>query len=151
MRQDRSHAHCIVPDPSNRYVVVADLGIDQLVRYPLDLGAFALHREAAVPFALPSGSGPHRLVFHPSGNYLIDAGTARMEYVGYQSTQARTPRSFAIDPTGLFLLVVNQDRVTVVTFRIDPQSGLLRETRQIPYTPTPACLKFAQYQNGRVE
>ena len=36
-RQKGPHGHCTVVDPSNTYVFVADLGIDQLVRYRLDV------------------------------------------------------------------------------------------------------------------
>ena len=35
-RQERSHAHCVLASPDNRHVLVADLGIDQLVVYRFD-------------------------------------------------------------------------------------------------------------------
>jgi len=37
-RQAGPHAHSITPDPSNRYALVADLGVDKLMVYKLDVG-----------------------------------------------------------------------------------------------------------------
>src|SRR5688500_20093152 len=36
-RQDAPHAHCIVADPSNRFALAADLGVDRVLVYRLDL------------------------------------------------------------------------------------------------------------------
>ena len=41
--------------------------------------------------------------------YEIDQGTGKLSYVGHEPTLGKTPRNFAIDPTGTFLLVANQD------------------------------------------
>ena len=69
-RQERPHAHCIIPDPSNRYALAADLGIDRVMVYRFDDRAGTLS-PAATPFAaMPPGAGPRHLAFHPSGRYL---------------------------------------------------------------------------------
>ena len=65
-------------------------------------------------------------------------------YMGYQHTQGKTPRNFVIDPTDAFLLVANQDSDTIVTFRIDQESGQLTLTGNVANVPTPVCLKFLQ-------
>src|SRR6266850_7764851 len=36
-RQEAPHAHCIVPDPTNRFALAADLGADRVFVYRLDL------------------------------------------------------------------------------------------------------------------
>ena len=41
-RQERSHAHCVLASPDNRHVLVADLGIDQLVVYRFDAASGVL-------------------------------------------------------------------------------------------------------------
>src|SRR3712207_7532134 len=52
----------------------------------------------------------------------VDPSTGRLTLVGHTPTGGKTPRNFAIDPTGAFLLAANQNSDSVVTFRIDPRS-----------------------------
>jgi 6-phosphogluconolactonase len=51
----------------------------------------------------------------------------------------RTPRDFAIDPTGNFLLVCHQDSDNLVVFRIDRDTGLFRKTGEYPL-PSGVCV-----------
>jgi 6-phosphogluconolactonase len=74
--------------------------------------------------------------------YRINQRTGRLTYVGHQSTEGKTPRSFGIDPSGRFLLAANQDSDTVVTFRIEPKTGKLIPTGHAKQVPTPVCVKF---------
>lgn len=67
-RQDRSHAHCVLTSPDNRFVVVADLGTDELVVYRLDASTGAL--TPAHAFKVAPGAGPRHITFHPSGRFL---------------------------------------------------------------------------------
>ena len=60
--------------------------------------------------------------------YTIDQNTGKLTYVENTPTHGNTPRGFAIDPEGKFLLVGNQNSNTVVVFRIDPQIGQLTLT-----------------------
>ncbi|MFB3133349.1 MAG: lactonase family protein, partial [Rhodothermales bacterium] len=64
---------------------------------------------------------------------------------GHESTQGKTPRNFAIDPTGGFLLAANQDTDTLVTFRIDGPTGALVPTGHVTDVPTPVCIKMVRY------
>jgi 6-phosphogluconolactonase len=41
-RQEAPHAHCILPDPSNRFALAADLGVDRVFVYRLDLAGKSL-------------------------------------------------------------------------------------------------------------
>ena len=59
-----------------------------------------------------------------------------------QPTGGKTPRSFALDPTGRFLLAANQSSDSVVVFRIDRSTGALEPTGSRVDTPTPVCLEF---------
>ena len=95
----------------------------------------------------------------PSGNFLygsnrghdsivafaIDADTGRLGYVGHESTQGQTPRSFTIDPTGTFLLAANEDSGTVVPFRIDRSTGRLTPTDHTLEVPQPISLKVVAF------
>jgi len=69
--------------------------------------------------------------------------TGLMTYAGRHSTLGKTPRNFAIDPTGNFLLVANQSSDEVVVFRRDQKTGLLHATDQKISLGAPVCLLFA--------
>lgn len=62
-RQEAPHAHCIVPDPSGRWALAADLGIDQVRVYRIDGAARTLRHVADA--RLRPGAGPRHLAFHP--------------------------------------------------------------------------------------
>lgn len=77
--------------------------------------------------------------------FSIDQDTGKLTLVGHQPTEGRTPRNFAIDPTGNFLLVANQDSGAIVTFRIDRKTGGLSPTGQVTKLAMPVCIKFGVY------
>ncbi len=69
-RQEGPHAHCIMTDPTNKYVCAVDLGLDQVVIYSLD-GASGTLTSTNNPFKASPGFGPRHLAFHPNGNMLL--------------------------------------------------------------------------------
>lgn len=73
--------------------------------------------------------------------YAID-NDGKLSYAGRESTQGKTPRNFAIDPTGNFLLVANQNTNDVVIFKRDQKTGLLTPTGKNIQVSRPVCLKF---------
>jgi 6-phosphogluconolactonase len=99
---------------------------------------------------------------HPSGKFLygsnrghdsiaifaIELDTGKLSAVGFEPTQGKNPRNFAIDPTGGFLLAENQDSNTIAVFRIDPASGVLRPTGQTVGVGKPVCIKMIPKPNG---
>jgi 6-phosphogluconolactonase (cycloisomerase 2 family) len=70
-RQASSHAHFCWPEPGGRYVLVLDLGTDELRTYTLDAATGRL-AEIATCSAGPA-AGPRHLVAHPDG-YLLATG-----------------------------------------------------------------------------
>lgn len=68
-RQERSHAHYCALSPGGDWLIVTDLGTDQLRAYPLDDG---LPEDEPVCTALPAGFGPRHLAM--AGDYLYVAG-----------------------------------------------------------------------------
>ena len=60
------HAHCILPDPSNRFVLAADLGADRVFVYRLDLNGKSLRHIEEGDAGLHPGAGPRHLAFHPT-------------------------------------------------------------------------------------
>ncbi|NEU10037.1 lactonase family protein [Flavihumibacter sp. R14] len=74
--------------------------------------------------------------------YSID-NDGKLSLTSRQSTLGKGPRNFAIDPSGRFLLVANQNSDEVVIFRRDQASGLLTDTGKRLQVGQPVCLKFA--------
>jgi len=70
-RQEGPHAHSSIFTPDNRFVIIADLGIDQLIIYSFDpvTGKLQPH---SIMNSKP-GAGPRHLVFHPNGKWLYAA------------------------------------------------------------------------------
>jgi 6-phosphogluconolactonase len=64
-RQDGPHAHSATLTPDNRFAIIADLGIDQLVIYTFDSERGKLDPHGQM-HARP-GAGPRHLTFHPNG------------------------------------------------------------------------------------
>lgn len=73
--------------------------------------------------------------------YAIDKN-GKLTYAGRQGTGINTPRNFAIDPTGNFLLVANQNGNDIVIFKRDKKSGMLSPTGKSIQVDKPVCLKF---------
>ena len=74
----------------------------------------------------------------------VDLSGKRFEEVGHASSGGRTPRSLALDPSGRFLLVCNQDSDHLVAFRVDGERGSLEEASRIALG-TPACVRIARF------
>lgn len=142
-RQEGPHAHSIVIDPTNTYAYVADLGIDQIVGYRLDLENGKLTDNSAV--ILPPGSGPRHFVFHPSGRYAYvimelasqigalahdpHTGTLRLlqtvpalpnDYDGHSHCA-----DIQVHPSGRFVYGSNRGHDSIVIYAVDQESGRL--------------------------
>ena len=65
-----------------------------------------------------------------------------MTYAGRQSTHGKTPRNFAIDPSGNYLLVANQNSDDITVFKRDHKTGLLTATGKKVSIGSPVCLVF---------
>jgi 6-phosphogluconolactonase len=63
------------------------------------------------------------------------------------STLGKTPRNFDFDPTGLHLVVANQETGNIVIFGIDPTTGRERQESgpQIKVS-APVCITFVADQ-----
>ena len=57
--------------------------------------------------------------------FSVDPPNGHLKKIGHQSSLGKSPREFAIDPTGNWLIVGNQNSDTVYVFKRDQQTGLL--------------------------
>ena len=67
---DRTHAHMIRADPSGRFVLHVDLGLDRIFSWKFDERAGTLSPNDPPGVSLPPGDGPRHFDFHPDGRRL---------------------------------------------------------------------------------
>jgi len=144
-RQTSPHGHCALPDRNNKYVFVSDLGIDQLVRYELDLTNSKLIPAADGSVKLEAGSGPRHFVFHPSGKfaYVLSELAATVTAFSYDEangtmqqlqTISMLPEGYdgqkwaaaiRITPDGRFVYASNRGHDSIAMYAVDGQTGQL--------------------------
>jgi 6-phosphogluconolactonase len=142
-RQEGPHAHCIAMSPDNRFAVVADLGIDQLLEYPFDEKHGTLG-EARIVHTDP-GVGPRHLVFSENGKflYVVNELASTVTVYSYdhrdgfmKSLQSITtlPANFkggntsaeiALHPNGKFLYASNRGDDSITVFAVHGRKGTL--------------------------
>jgi 6-phosphogluconolactonase len=148
-RQKGPHAHAVALSPDNRFAIVADLGLDQLLVYSFDAAKGTLGANPRIAKANP-GAGPRHLVFTSDGQFLYVINELQSTVVAYSydavagtlhelqtiSTLAKdfsgnnTAAEIEIDPSGKFLFASNRGNDSITVFAIDSHSGTLmhRET-----------------------
>lgn len=67
---DRTHAHMIQADPSGRFVLHVDLGLDQIFVWKFDEKNGKLIANDPPAVSLPPGDGPRHFHFHPNGRWF---------------------------------------------------------------------------------
>jgi 6-phosphogluconolactonase len=141
---DRTHAHMIQADPSGRFVLHVDLGLDRIFVWKFDekKGTLAPNDPASV--SLPAGDGPRHFHFHPNGKWLYslqeegstvvlfdyDADKGRLSS---RQTLSTLPRGFAgsnfcsgilVSSDGHFVYVGNRLHDTIAIFSIGRDGSL---------------------------
>ncbi len=96
-----------------------------------------IHISPSGKFLYASNRDPENVI----ALFSIDQQTGNLNSLGFQSSMGKTPRNFAIDPTGNFLLVANQNSNNIVIFRIDQSGGLLTQIGTTTVS-SPVCIKF---------
>jgi 6-phosphogluconolactonase (cycloisomerase 2 family) len=88
---DRTHAHMIQADPSGRFVLHVDLGLDQIFVWKFDEQRGVLTPNEPPAVALPAGSGPRHFQFHPNGRwfYSIQEESSTVALFDYDALAGR--------------------------------------------------------------
>ncbi len=88
---DRTHAHMIQADPSGRFVLHADLGLDNIFIWKFDEQKGVLIPNDPPAVSLPPGDGPRHFQFHPNGRwfYSIQEEASTIVLFDYDATRAR--------------------------------------------------------------
>ena len=148
-RQKTAHAHGVTLDPSRRFALVADLGADRIFIYPYDRKARRLSPSASPAEALPPGTGPRHLTFHPRGRFLFvlselipelrsyrwDARHGRLTLVQTVSTSADPAKArgaeVAVSRDGRFVYVSVRGEDALVVYAANPNTGGLAEIQRV--------------------
>lgn len=67
---DRTHAHMIQADPSGKFVIHVDLGLDKIFIWKFDDKKGALIPAETHFVSFPPGDGPRHFHFHPNGRWF---------------------------------------------------------------------------------
>lgn len=148
-RQEKPHVHSVTLSPDERFVIVADLGTDRVVSYPL-LTEGTLGPTAA-SFSAKPGAGPRHAKFSRDGRYLhvvneldntittlaYDAATGALSLVGSVNTLpadftgVSTAAEIRVHPVGRFVYASNRGHDSIAVFEEDVTSGRLHHVQTI--------------------
>jgi 6-phosphogluconolactonase len=158
-RQMGPHPHSSMLSPDNRFLIVNDLGNDDIAIFPIDpttahLGAPHLFESQV------AGSGPRHVAFHPNGRWVYginEMGSRIDQYLwtsahaspGVQPeallTDARhsvstldaafhgtnTAAEIVVAPSGNFVYASNRGENSLVVFDVEPLTGSLTLSQRI--------------------
>ena len=144
-RQQEPHAHSINVSADDRFAFVADLGIDKIMIYKLDVEAGTLTPNDPAFVEVKPGAGRGISRSHPTGRYayvineLNDTVTAFGYYrtlgtLAEIQTVPTLPSDFEgqstcaeirVHPNGRFLYGSNRGHDSIVVYQIDPATGKL--------------------------
>jgi 6-phosphogluconolactonase len=144
-RQKEPHAHSCTIDAANKFAFAADLGLDKVYVYKLDVLAGKLIPNE-VPFVRTHpGAGPRHFAFHPNNRYgyvineidstitsfTYDADKGALNEIQSISTLpadfkgASSCADIHIAPSGKFLYGSNRGHDSIAIFAIDEATGKL--------------------------
>lgn len=158
-RQQGPHAHQVMLDPGQNYLLVPDLGTDKVMIYAFDSKTGTLTPNPAQPFfKLAPGAGPRHLAFHPDGKslYIVNEINSTLTACSYNSadgtiTEVNTlstveashkgmkyPAAVRVHPNGNFLYASTRgENSCITTFRInsDRSATMIQVMEQVPNWP----------------
>jgi 6-phosphogluconolactonase (cycloisomerase 2 family) len=159
---DQTHAHMIQADPSGRFVLHADLGLDKIFIWKFDEQKGALTPNDPPAVLLPRGDGPRHFCFHPSGSWLYsiqeEASTivlfdydARAGRLTSRQTISSLPRGFTgsnfcsgllVSSDGRFVYAGNRLHDSIAIFSIGRSGALTYVEEEWTRGSYPRSLNF---------
>jgi 6-phosphogluconolactonase len=145
-RQEGPHAHWIGVSPDNRFALVADLGLDDVMVYKLDDVKGGLTPNSPPFTEVKPGTGPRHLAFSPNGKfaYLLTEMGSSVTAFSYSAskgtlsalqtlpnlpkdyTGVREAAEIAVHPSGKFLYASNRGTANSIgVYKIDAVKGTL--------------------------
>jgi 6-phosphogluconolactonase len=144
-RQEGPHAHCVTLDAANRFCLVCDLGLDKVMVYRYDAEHGKLTPNDPPAGSVAPGAGPRHFAFHPNGRFgyvtnEMDSTVTAFAWDDQHGTltnlqtlstlpdgpvPGNSTAEIAVHPSGKFLFDSNRGHDTIVSYRIDEQTGKL--------------------------
>ncbi len=179
-RQSGPHAHMVALSPDNRFLLVPDLGLDQVVVYRFDAAKGSLAPNDPPFIKTAAGFGPRHLAFGKGAHFLYVLGemAASVAVFRYDAahgsgeplqTISMLPADFAgaksgaeitVDASGKFLYASNRGHDSIAVFRIDAAKGTLtavdrasiqgKTPRNFAIDPSGAYLLAAGQDSGKI-
>lgn len=158
-RQNAPHPHSVHISPDNRFLLVSDLGSDEISVFAIHLDTARLGPPALFSNARP-GSGPRHIAFHPNGRWvysineldstidqflwtttsslsdpqglLVKAGPPISTLAPDYPVARNTAAEVVVSPDGHFVYASNRGEDTLVAFSVSPSDGALTLLQRIP-------------------
>ena len=144
-RQKGPHAHSMNVSPDDRFAFVADLGIDKIMIYRLDVEKGTINANSPGFAKVKPGAGPRHFAFAPNGKYayVINELNCTVTAFAYDSASGalteiqsiRTlPKEFRgfnacaevrVHPSGKFVYGSNRGHDSIVVYRVNLAKGTL--------------------------
>jgi len=151
-RQEGPHVHSVYMSPDNRFVISADLGLDEVFVYRFDAMKGTLAPNIPPSATVSSGAGPRHFAFHPNGKfgYVIDEMQSTVTEFGYEPDNGAldllqpvstlppdfkgesTGAEIEVHPSGKFLYASNRGLDSIAVFSVNPRKGTLTLLAQVP-------------------
>jgi 6-phosphogluconolactonase (cycloisomerase 2 family) len=141
---ERPHAHMVQSDPSGKFVLAADLGMDQILIWKFDAEKGTLSPNTPASVSVPPGDGPRHFTFHRNGRwmYSLQEEASTLVTFDYDATRgsltakqtiSSLPKGFRgtnftselmISADGRFLYAANRLHDSIAWFSIGPSGTL---------------------------
>jgi len=152
VEQTASHPHDIAFDPSGKWVLIPDKGLDRVFVFAFDSATGQLTPSAQGSVQARSGAGPRHVAFHPTlpvawvvneldstvTTYRWDAAHSTLTPLQVVTalpsafTGDTTSSEITVSPGGHFVYCSNRGHDSVSAFRSDPKTGALTLLRTEP-------------------
>ncbi|MDR6423122.1 6-phosphogluconolactonase (cycloisomerase 2 family) [Paraburkholderia phenoliruptrix] len=150
IEQKQSKPHFNPFDPTGRFVIVPDKGLDRMFSFRFENGQLT---PASTPFVISrEGAGPRHIAFHPDGRHawVVNELDSTVTAYGYDAANGSlTPRQvlsslpdtytgdsraseIEVDRTGRFVYASNRGSDSISVFGIDASTGHLRFLNAVP-------------------
>jgi len=158
-RQEGPHAHQVMLDPSQGFLLVPDLGTDKVMIYAFDSQSGKLTPNPIQAFfSLEPGAGPRHLDFHPEGNFLYvvnelnstltactwDSSEGKIDEINTESTVEEShqgmkyPAAVRVHPNGKFVYASTRGEnscLSVFSIAEDGSVTRIQVMEQVPSWP----------------
>lgn len=144
-QQAGPRGHRVTASPDNRFLLVNDLGLDEIHVYRLDAATAKLTPNDPPAWKAASGSGPRVLQFHPNGKwaYCVNEVGSSVDVLYWDAqkgvfttvqtistvpeghTGESAPSEGILDRAGRFFYVANRLDDFMVSFSVSPTDGKL--------------------------